>query len=139
ADMEWHRHGEGLSLHAGRIEQPDLRAYVADLLGESRLWSPTQLESYAKCAWSYFSGRLLKLDRLEDPDQEMDAATRGSLLHDALSRFFAHAAECLGTPVLLRAGHAAMAIPLAERSLDEALEDARGKKWLGSELLLGPK
>ena len=69
----------------------------------------------------------------------MDAATRGSLLHDALSRFFGHAAERLGTPVLLRAEHAAIAIPLAEQSLDEALVDARGKKWLGSELLLGPK
>jgi hypothetical protein len=41
--------------------------------------------------------------------------------------------------VLLRAEHVAKAIPLAEQSLDEALEDARGKKWLGSELLLEPK
>jgi hypothetical protein len=69
----------------------------------------------------------------------MDAATRGSLLHDALSRFFDHAAGRFGSPVLLRAEHAAAAIPLAEQSLDEALEDARGKRWLGSELLLGPK
>jgi len=41
--------------------------------------------------------------------------------------------------VMLRAEHAAMAVPLAEQSLDEALEDARGKKWLGSEALLKPK
>jgi RecB family exonuclease len=139
ARIEWGRQRDGLSAHAGSIESPELRAHVAELLGESKVWSPTQLESYAKCPWAYFSGRLLRLDRLEDPDQEMDAATRGSLLHDALSRFFAHAAECFGTPVLLRAGHAVMAIPLAERSLDEALDDARGKKWLGSELLLRPK
>ena len=84
AGIEWARQRDGLSAHAGRIESPELRAHVAELLGESRLWSPTQLESYAKCPWAYFSGRLLRLDRLEDPDQEMDAATRGSLLHDAL-------------------------------------------------------
>ena len=139
ARIEWGRGRDALSPWAGRIESPELRAHVAELLGESRLWSPTQLESYAKCPWSYFSGRLLRLARLEDPDEEMDAATRGALLHDALSRFFGHAAECLGSPVLLRASHAAMAIPLAERSLDEAFADARGRKWLGSELLLGPK
>ena len=77
AGIEWDRKRQTLSSYAGRIESPELRAHVADLLGESRLWSPTQLESYAKCPWSYFSGRLLRLDRLEDPDQEMDAATRG--------------------------------------------------------------
>jgi hypothetical protein len=32
-----------------------------------------------------------------------------------------------------------MALPLAEQSLDEALENARGRKWLGSEVLLKVK
>ncbi|HEX3274222.1 MAG TPA: PD-(D/E)XK nuclease family protein [Gemmatimonadales bacterium] len=139
ARIEWGRARGPLSPHAGRIESPALREYVAGLLGESRLWSPTQLESYAKCPWSYFSGRLLRLDRLEDPDPEMDAATRGSLLHDALSRLFDHLAERLPTPVLLRAADQAMAIPLAEQSLNEAFAAAAGGKWLGSPLLLEPK
>ncbi|HYC30654.1 MAG TPA: PD-(D/E)XK nuclease family protein, partial [Gemmatimonadales bacterium] len=100
---------------------------------------PTQLESYAKCPWAYFSGRLLRLDRLEDPDEEMDAATRGALLHDALSRFFGHAATRVGSPVLLRAEHGSWVATLAEQALDETLQDSRGKRWLGSDLLLGPK
>jgi RecB family exonuclease len=139
ARMEWERGREAFFLHAGRIESPELRAHVAEVLGESRLWSPTQLESYAKCPWSYFSGRLLRLDRLEDPDQEMDARTRGSLLHDSLSRLFAHLAGRIGSPVLVREEHLGLALELAEQSLDEAIADARGRLWLGSEVLLKPK
>jgi ATP-dependent helicase/DNAse subunit B len=140
AEIEWHRKRADLSPHAGLIQRPELKAYVAQELGESRLWSPTQLESYAKCPWAYFSGRLLRLDRLEDPDEEMDAATRGSLLHEALGRFFHHAAERAGgRPVLIRAADQDWVLELGERSLDEILLEARGKKWLGSELLLEPK
>jgi hypothetical protein len=69
----------------------------------------------------------------------MDAATRGSLLHDALSRFFTHAATRLGSPVLLRAADESWVVPLAEQALDEALAETRGRRWLGSDLLLGPK
>ena len=139
ARVEWGRQRQDLSAHAGRIESPALQAHVAELLGESRVWSPTQLESYAKCPWAYFSGRLLRLDRLEDPDEEMDAATRGALLHDALSRFFGHAAGRIGAPVLLRAEHLGWVIGLAEQALNETLEEARGRRWLGNDLLLGPK
>jgi len=139
AGIEWSRQRCNLSAHAGRIESPELQAHVAELLGESRLWSPTQLESYAKCPWAYFSGRLLRLDRLEDPDEEMDAITRGSLLHEALSRFFGRAAERGVSPVLLRAADEEWVLRLAEQSLDETLAEARGKKWLGSDLLLEPK
>jgi ATP-dependent helicase/nuclease subunit B len=139
ARIEWDREQSDLSAYAGLIESADLKAHVAELRNENYLWSPTQLEAYAKCPWAYFSGRLLKLDRLEDPDEEMDAATRGGLLHDALSRFFGHATERIASPVLLLPEHRAWVLPLAEQSLDETLAEARGHKWLGSELLLGPK
>ena len=139
ARIEWGRARFNLSAHAGRIEDESLRAYVAELLGESKIWSPTQLESYAKCPWAYFSGRLIRLDRMEDPDEEMDAATRGALLHDALRRFFQHATERCGSPVLLRAGDRGWVEDVGEQALDETLTEARGKRWLGSELLLGPK
>ena len=69
----------------------------------------------------------------------MDAPTRGSLLHDALSRLFNHLAGRIGSPVLLREEHLGIALPLAEQSLDEAFADARGRLWLGSEVLLKPK
>ena len=139
ARIEWGRQRQGLSVHAGLIESADLKAYVAEALGESRLWSPTQLESYAKCPWAYFSGRLLKLDRLEDPDEEMDHATRGALLHDALSRFFAHAVTRTRLPFCSGRPTRTWVLELGEQALDETLAEARGKRWLGSDLLLEPK
>jgi hypothetical protein len=48
ARIEWGRQRQSLSPYAGLIESADLREHVAQELGESRLWSPTQLESYAK-------------------------------------------------------------------------------------------
>ena len=37
----------------GLIEDPALRTALADRFGESYMWSPTQLEGYAKCPWSW--------------------------------------------------------------------------------------
>ena len=70
----------------------------------------------------------------------MDNATRGALLHDALSRFFTHAAEqTWRRPCCSRRLTRHGCSELAEQSLDEILADARGQTWLGSELLLEPK
>jgi RecB family exonuclease len=139
ARIEWDRRSGTLSPWNGLIQSPALREHLAQLLGDDRVWSPTQLESFAKCPWSYFSGRLLKLDKLEDPDEEMDAATRGSLLHAALATFYQKARAKQGKPVFLRAADLAWALPLAETALAESFEEARGRRWLGNETLLPAK
>lgn len=52
--------------------------------------APTALEKYAMCGFRYFLGSLLGLRAIEEPDerQMMDAATRGSLVHEILESFF---------------------------------------------------
>ena len=139
ARIEWGRRSGELSPWNGLIEDPALLARLATEFGDDRLWSPTQLESYAKCPWSYLSARLLGLDHLGDPAEEMDAATRGSLLHDALHRFYLKAQARSGGPVFLLASDLAWAHPMMVESLDESLADARGRKWLGNTLLLPAK
>jgi RecB family exonuclease len=139
ARIERDRASGRLSPWNGLIEDPALVAYLGEEFGDERLWSPTQLESFAKCPWSYLSARLLGLDRLGDPDEEMDAATRGSMLHDALARFYDNAKARLGRPVFLLAADAEWARPLLVSALDEALEHARGRRWLGNRLLLPAK
>lgn len=139
ARIEWHRRSGEPSPWNGLIEDPALVAHLAGEFGDDRLWSPTQLESYAKCPWSFFSARLLGLDRLADPDEEMDAATRGSVLHDALARFYGGAQERTGGPVFLRAADLDWARPMLVGALDESLADARGQRWLGNGLLLPAK
>jgi len=139
AGMERLRETGALNPYNGLIEEPALVAWLAERYGDEYVWSPTQLESYAKCPWAFFSARALRLESLEDPDQDMDAATRGTIWHDALRRFFEAAGRRVGGPVFLREGDLAWAEPLLLESLDDALEDARKRRWVGHEALYTAK
>ncbi len=131
AEVEFARERPEPSPYKGQIEDPALLAWLGQELGEGRLWSPTQLEAYAKCPWAFLSGRLLRLRRSEEPDEEMDAATRGTILHDALHRFYDGAMERIGGPVFLRAADLEWAMPALLDALDAALAGAAGRLWLG--------
>ncbi|MBX6365929.1 MAG: PD-(D/E)XK nuclease family protein, partial [Gemmatimonadetes bacterium] len=118
----------------GVIEDPALVAELAAEFGEARVWSPSQLEELAKCPWAYFSGRLLGLERRDEPEDDLDPAVRGSMVHDALRRFFDRAVARLGGPVLLRREDLEWAAPELKACLAEAIE-AAGETWLGHPLL----
>ncbi|MGB5892870.1 MAG: PD-(D/E)XK nuclease family protein, partial [Ignavibacteriaceae bacterium] len=51
-------------------------------------YSVTQLESYAKCPFQYFADRVLHLNTLEEPTEELEAFELGSLLHAILFEFY---------------------------------------------------
>lgn len=53
-----------------------------------RVFSVSQLESYGKCPFQFFSGRLLKLRSVEERDDELSPLERGDILHDILFQFF---------------------------------------------------
>lgn len=127
------------SPHNGLVTDPALVAWLGVEFGDGRLWSPTQLESYAKCPWAYFSGRLLHVEKLEDPDEDIDPIERGNVLHDALRRFYEAARRKLKQPVLLLPGTEEWAVPLMRASLEEALEAAKAKVWLGHPALAEAK
>jgi RecB family exonuclease len=61
---------------------------VADDLRHPR--SPTGLQQWAKCPFSYFLGRVLGVRALEDPGdaETISAMDRGSLVHAVLEQFF---------------------------------------------------
>lgn len=127
-----------LSPYNGLIEDESLRAWLAAELGEDMIWSPTRLEDYAKCPWAYFSGRLLRLEKKDDPDADIDPRVRGTVLHDALRRFYEAAVARVGGPVLLRQADLDWAGPAAVQALDEALDQA-GQVWLGHPALRGAR
>jgi hypothetical protein len=51
--------------------------------------SATRLESWARCPFAYFGERLLEVQPVDDPSQqlEMSALDRGSLIHEVLEKF----------------------------------------------------
>lgn len=124
------------SPYNGQIESPELLAWLAVEFGDDRLWSPTQLEAYAKCPWAYFSSRLLRVEHLEDPDDELEPVLRGRLLHDALARFYETAvARNDGQPVFLRTPDLEWAESMLLGALDGALEGFERTAWLGAPVL----
>jgi hypothetical protein len=53
--------------------------------------SSTRLEGWAKCPFAYFGQRLLEVEPVDDPEQqlEMSPLDRGSLIHEVLEQFIA--------------------------------------------------
>ena len=51
-------------------------------------YSTSQLETYAKCPYKYFAERILKLEQLDEPVEEIEALEMGSILHNLLYEFY---------------------------------------------------
>lgn len=134
ATIERIRATQPLSRYNGRIESPALIDWLKVEFGDDRLWSPTQLEEFAKCPWAYFSKRTLRLEKLDDPDEDMDKATRGSILHLSLNRFYDAAKSRLNKPVFLLPEDWSWVEEMLNSALDAALEESSWK-WLGHPVL----
>jgi ATP-dependent helicase/DNAse subunit B len=139
AEIERLRETGRLSQYNGAIEDRALLGWLQEAFGAEREWSPTELEAYAKCPWAYFSSRRLRLEKLEDPSEEMEATVQGSIFHDALRRFFGLAQERVGGPVFLRQSDYEWAEPKLMDSLDETLEEFARTTWLGVPTLRSAK
>ncbi|HSM35976.1 MAG TPA: PD-(D/E)XK nuclease family protein [Longimicrobiales bacterium] len=108
----------------GLVEDPELVAWLAERYGPENVWSATSLEGVAKCPWAWFSGRLLRLSRTEDPDADLDPIARGSLYHDAMRRFYEEAGRRAGGPVRLTEADLPWAREAAARAMRDAIEHA---------------
>ncbi|HSP88215.1 MAG TPA: PD-(D/E)XK nuclease family protein, partial [Ignavibacteriaceae bacterium] len=53
-----------------------------------RQYSVSQLETYAKCPYKYFAERILRLEEIEEPTEEVEALEMGSLLHNIFYEFY---------------------------------------------------
>ena len=78
-----------------RIEQlllpPEQQIPITDDNLKNKLneeFSVTQLETYAKCPYKYFTERILKLKPIEEPEEEIEGQELGSLLHAILYEFY---------------------------------------------------
>jgi RecB family exonuclease len=51
-------------------------------------WSPSSLERYHSCPYSFFIGRVLKLETRDEPAEGPDAAQSGTIYHQILERLY---------------------------------------------------
>ena len=96
---------------------------------DSRRHSPSSIERWAACPFSYLLDRVLNIEPTERPEQEVawaiGATARGSLVHEILNRFFGElAAE--GRPAAAEVYGAADRTRIERIALEEfaALEEA---------------
>jgi hypothetical protein len=97
-----HRTDHGASVIRARHSRAFTR-YDGNLAGvgvpspHDAVVSSTRLEGWAKCPFAYFGQRLLEVEPVDDPEQqlEMSPLDRGSLIHAVLEQFIA---EVLARP-----------------------------------------
>lgn len=99
-------------------------------------YSPSRLETYAKCGFKYYMARVLDI---EDPDEiglEPDARVRGGFVHDVLEHYYAELQPSSGrhiATVANRDDREAHLLDVALTSLDERFGDdptAFQREWL---------
>jgi ATP-dependent helicase/nuclease subunit B len=56
-------------------------------------YSATQLEDYAKCPFRFFVSRILSLESIEEPEEELEVFEIGSLIHSILYKFYSEIKE----------------------------------------------
>ena len=93
---------------SGVLSRRALLAEVAQLLGEDRIWSASQLKDYGLCGFRYFAKRLLKLEEIEEPEAGVDALQHGLLNHSILEATYKRIAD--------------LGLRIAEDNLPRALE-----------------
>ncbi len=77
------------SIYTGFISE-DISDNAKEKLIEQKTkqYSASQLEEYAKCPFQYFLKRILQLEMIEEPTEELEAFELGSLVHTILYDFY---------------------------------------------------
>jgi ATP-dependent helicase/DNAse subunit B len=61
---------------------------MSQMLAPSRVWSASQLNDYGLCGFRFFGKRILRLESLDEPEDGLDVAQRGQLIHTILERTY---------------------------------------------------
>ena len=90
--MSRQRYGSGLTEWDGYVSDAVAQEHLSTRFGESGV-SPTSLERWARCPFSYFLGNVLGIGSVERPEEVYSIAPldKGSLVHEILERFIRQA------------------------------------------------
>ncbi len=70
--------------YSGVLASAFSRGHAAEALGAGHVWSASQFNDYGQCGFRFFAKRLLKLEKIEEPEAGMNAAQLGTLNHKIL-------------------------------------------------------
>lgn len=76
--------GDDLTLTKGELEEIENKLKLLS----GRQYSISQLENYAKCPFKYFAERILGIETIEEPTEDIEAIEMGRLLHSILYEFY---------------------------------------------------
>ncbi len=79
----------------GEIRDPFVLDEIARRFGPEHIWSVSQLEAYAASPFIFLINRVLRLQDLEEADEETSALLFGSIAHDILRDFYEAAIPAL--------------------------------------------
>ncbi len=149
-----HHVEQALKVERSRVDVHNLPEYEGFILSKisdeaneklrqlkHRVYSVSQLETYGKCPYQFFAQRLLRLNVVEELEEEFSTIEKGSVLHETLFEFYTERRENK-LPSLIGCSekefeHAVQQLlGIAERKLAEI--DIPDAFWdLEKELLLG--
>jgi ATP-dependent helicase/nuclease subunit B len=67
---------------------PEASAEIARIYGPGRMFSASALRAYGGCPYLFFAERVLGLDEIEEPSEDVDRGLLGNTVHRCLSLFF---------------------------------------------------
>ncbi|MGE5531379.1 MAG: PD-(D/E)XK nuclease family protein, partial [Bacteroidota bacterium] len=76
--------------HDGLLSHPLIKERLAARYGPEYAWSATALGGYGTCPFSFFAQRVLRLETVEPPTEEVESLDYGNIIHRILHAFFSH-------------------------------------------------
>lgn len=67
---------------------PEAAAEVARAFGPERKFSASALGQFGRCPYAFFAERVLRLEEIEEPSEDVDRGLLGNTVHRCLSLFF---------------------------------------------------
>jgi ATP-dependent helicase/DNAse subunit B len=107
---------------SGRLHDPALLEWVAHTLSPEHVWSASQLNDYGVCGFRFFAKRLLKLEKLEEPEEGLDVLQFGTLNHAILEATYRQLAG-----VTIAPDHAEQAVAVLHEVARDILKEAPGR------------
>ena len=111
----------------GRLSDTKVIEYLAKEFGPNRVWSASQLESYATCPFNHLIDKVLNLHETGQAEEETTALTFGGVAHEILERYYASVKDALPVeldgPALAHLNQMMTAVLEEQESSDDWLGD----------------